>query len=97
MHGKQIKPNREISKRPVVFKFIDKTSEEIGVPIQDSLDIPPIGMFTPIPEELCNDETAPVSDIRDCKRSRCMQTDDVPSEDTPILIMDSAADISCIG
>jgi hypothetical protein len=54
-------------------------------------------MFAPVPDETYNDEADPTSENQDHNRIRRMSTDEMPSQDTPVLIMDSAADMSCIG
>lgn len=97
MNRKQTKSSRELSIRPVSFKFTDRTLGDQTNAIQDPLDVPPIGMFAPTPDELHNDENLLVSDTGEQKRNRRMHTDEMPTQDTPILIMDSAADISCVG
>jgi hypothetical protein len=47
--------------------------EELDIAIPDPLDVAPTAMFY-------NDETTSVSDRREHKRSRCMHTDETPSE-----------------
>jgi hypothetical protein len=69
---------------------------EIETPIQDPLDIPPMNMFAPIPSD--NDGSQEFPEVNNEKMGiRRMHTDMQPNQNTPILIMDNAADISMIG
>lgn len=53
-------------------------------------------MFAPIPSDNMNDEATLASEKRHHEVVRRMHTDEEPLTNVPILIMDSAADISCI-
>ncbi len=88
----QTRPNRSKETRPIVFTTSVSMEER---PIQDPLDTPHIGMYAPIPTEVGNDEVKNSSDNETVVRR--MHTDDPPSQDVPILIMDSAADMSMVG
>ena len=85
--------NRDKSIRAITFKSNTTTQD----PIQDPLDVPPSGMFAPLPPGDMNDEAITASEEQHQEIVRRMHTDDVPPTNTPILIMDNAADISCIG
>jgi hypothetical protein len=78
--------------RPITFT---SNGNDIKQHIQDPLDIPPTGMYAPIPQEVNNDEVTEFSEKEIMVRR--MHTDEVPPQDTPILIMDNAADLSMIG
>lgn len=71
------------------------SNRTIEVPIQDPLDIPPNTMFAPIPPG--NDETPQVFEDNIQTTIRRMCTDPTPPQNTPILIIDNAADMSMIG
>jgi hypothetical protein len=54
-------------------------------------------MFALIPPDDMNDKAISASEERHQEIIRRMHTDEIPLTSTPILIMDNAADISCIG
>lgn len=85
--------NRDKSIRAITFKSNTMTQD----PIQDPLDVPPSGMFAPLPPGDMNDEAITASEKQHQEIVRRMHTDDVSPTNTPIQIMDSAANISCIG
>ncbi len=49
------------------------------LPIQDPLDIPPIGMYAPVPSEMSNDEVKETSEKETVVR--LMHADETPSQD----------------
>jgi hypothetical protein len=54
-------------------------------------------MFVPLPPGDMNDKAITASEEQHQEVVRRMHIDDVPPTNTPILIMDNATDISCIG
>jgi hypothetical protein len=65
----QAKISRDLTKCPIiVFKLIN--ANKLGTSIQDPLDIPPVGMFAPIPGETHNDEATLASEDGDHNKVR---------------------------
>ena len=92
--GSIVRPDIEVRENSRNNRAIRFTStENVKEPIQDPLDVPPSSMFAPIPSN--NDEVKDTSDTT--MMVRRMHTDNCPPADTPILIVDSAADISMVG
>jgi hypothetical protein len=69
------------------------STDNIETPIQDPLDTPTTSMFAPIPQN--NDEIIEIPE--EASAVRRMHTDICPPQNTPILIMDRAADMSMVG